>query len=245
MLGHFFEVWSLLAIAFLLGCVIGSAVHHILSAGRSGLIQEDIGFAIAARLGPIGAAIGRRRAEEPVPVVRRDLPRWEEPDVPEALVPTDLDDLNRYDDEFESFPPRSEAPAFAGDADDLPEPYEDEAVEPAEEELTPPVAEAEPERPAGPIVETADQPTVSDTSAKTQPPALVAPIGGEADRLVRIRGLGRKSAEKLNEIGIFHFSQIAAWTPEELQWIVDHLGPGVRPEHDDWIGQATRLTDQN
>ena len=44
-----------------------------------------------------------------------------------------------------------------------------------------------------------------------RPAGLEAPAGGVADDLKRVKGIGRVNEDKLNEIGIFHFKQIAAW----------------------------------
>ena len=41
---------------------------------------------------------------------------------------------------------------------------------------------------------------------------LSAPRGGKADRLTLIKGIGPVNERKLNEHGVFHFDQIAAWT---------------------------------
>jgi hypothetical protein len=46
---------------------------------------------------------------------------------------------------------------------------------------------------------------------------------------------------RLNELGIFHFSQIAAWTPAEIRWIGQQLAFPERIELDDWVGQAIVL----
>src|SRR5690606_6572015 len=45
----------------------------------------------------------------------------------------------------------------------------------------------------------------------------------------------------LNELGIFHFGQIAAWTPGEVAWIGQYLAFPDRIAKDDWVGQATLL----
>jgi hypothetical protein len=45
----------------------------------------------------------------------------------------------------------------------------------------------------------------------------------------------------LNSLGIYHFGQIAAWTPAEMRWIGQYLAFPERIERDDWIGQAIVL----
>ena len=42
----------------------------------------------------------------------------------------------------------------------------------------------------------------------------------------------------LHRLGIFHFSQIAAWTPEEAEWVGSYLAFPGRIEREGWIGQA-------
>jgi predicted flap endonuclease-1-like 5' DNA nuclease len=61
------------------------------------------------------------------------------------------------------------------------------------------------------------------------------------DNLRRIRGVGQGFEKRLNELGIYKFSQIAAWTEPEQQWISDQLGFPGRVERDDWPSQAARL----
>src|SRR5262249_22016056 len=74
-----------------------------------------------------------------------------------------------------------------------------------------------------------------------RPAGLPAPRNGVADDLQRIRGIGRRNEELLNSLGIFHFGQIAAWTPAEARWVAAFLAFPERIERDDWIGQATIL----
>jgi predicted flap endonuclease-1-like 5' DNA nuclease len=74
-----------------------------------------------------------------------------------------------------------------------------------------------------------------------RPAGLSSPRSGVPDNLQRIRGIGRRNEELLQSLGIFHFGQIAAWTPAEARWIAAHLKFPERIERDDWIGQATIL----
>ena len=64
----------------------------------------------------------------------------------------------------------------------------------------------------------------------------------ERDDLTRIEGVGPFLAQKLNEAGIFTFSQIAAWDAADIGNITQLIGyfPG-RIERDDWVGQAVKL----
>jgi predicted flap endonuclease-1-like 5' DNA nuclease len=74
-----------------------------------------------------------------------------------------------------------------------------------------------------------------------KPATLSAPRDGGADDLARIKGLGPKSLEKLNALGVFHYDQIAAWDLDNARWIGAALGAPGRVERDKWIQQARAL----
>ncbi|MDE0256328.1 MAG: hypothetical protein OYG32_16165, partial [Rhodospirillaceae bacterium] len=76
-----------------------------------------------------------------------------------------------------------------------------------------------------------------------RPPALDAPRGGKADALTGIKGLGPKIERALHGIGIFHFDQIAAWTPDQRAWVSEALKLGGRIERGNWIAQAAALAE--
>ncbi|MEM1076743.1 MAG: NADH-quinone oxidoreductase subunit NuoE [Pseudomonadota bacterium] len=78
------------------------------------------------------------------------------------------------------------------------------------------------------------------------PERLEAPRGGRADDLKRIKGVGPKLEAKLNEIGIYHFRQIAAWSSAHVAWADENLvGFKGRVSRDDWVKQAKSLVDQD
>lgn len=70
-----------------------------------------------------------------------------------------------------------------------------------------------------------------------KPQMLDAPQG-EPDNLMLIKGIGPKVEGKLNSMGVWHFSQIAGWTADEVVWVDSSLNFRGRIERDDWIGQA-------
>ena len=82
-----------------------------------------------------------------------------------------------------------------------------------------------------------------DGIAGDRPVPLREP-NGEADDLKMISGVGPKLEGVLNELGIFHYSQIAAFTPENIAWIDGYLSFKGRIERDDWLGQAGALMTQ-
>ncbi len=81
----------------------------------------------------------------------------------------------------------------------------------------------------------------SDSEPAGQRPEAVKVAPGEHDDLKRIKGVGPKNEEALNELGIFTFAQVAAWTPENIDWIEDSLSFPGRIEREDWILQAVQL----
>lgn len=74
-----------------------------------------------------------------------------------------------------------------------------------------------------------------------QPVALSAARGGRADDLKRISGVGPKLEKTLNSLGIFHFSQIAEFTPDNVAWVDRHLRFKGRIARENWIDQARAL----
>jgi len=61
------------------------------------------------------------------------------------------------------------------------------------------------------------------------------------DDLKLISGVGPKLEQVLNSLGVWTFSQIADWKPEEAAWVDDYLQFGGRVERDSWISQAGEL----
>ena len=76
-----------------------------------------------------------------------------------------------------------------------------------------------------------------------KPKGLTAARGGKADNLQRISGVGPKNEGILNNLGIYHFDQIAAWTPDQINWVDDHLRFNGRIQREEWIRQASLLAE--
>jgi len=64
---------------------------------------------------------------------------------------------------------------------------------------------------------------------------------GEPDDLKKISGVGPVLEDKLNNLGIYHFHQIAAFTQEDIDKVDTELNFPGRILRDDWIGQAAEL----
>ena len=82
-----------------------------------------------------------------------------------------------------------------------------------------------------------------DEGEGVRPEALTAPHGGSADDLKKISGVGPKLEKTLNGLGIFHFSQIAAFTPDHVTWVDKYLRFKGRIDRENWIAQAKVLAE--
>ena len=84
-------------------------------------------------------------------------------------------------------------------------------------------------------------PPVAATTAEKKPRTMNAPRKSGADDLKLISGVGPKLEQTLNDLGFWHFDQIAKWTETEIAWVDSRLKFKGRIERDDWISQATKL----
>lgn len=80
-----------------------------------------------------------------------------------------------------------------------------------------------------------------EASEESQPEILSGPREGGADDLKQLKGVGPKLEQTLNELGFFHFDQIASWTAAEVAWVDSRLSFKGRIERDGWIEQAKTL----
>ena len=64
---------------------------------------------------------------------------------------------------------------------------------------------------------------------------------GKADDLKLISGVGPKLEKTLNDLGFWHFAQIAKWKKADVAIVDDQLSFKGRIERDDWIKQAKVL----
>lgn len=81
-------------------------------------------------------------------------------------------------------------------------------------------------------------------AAAPKGPQLMDAPEGEADDLTAIKGIGPKLSDMLNELGIYHYRQIAAWSEADGEWIDDKLAFKGRVAREDWIEQARRLAEK-
>ncbi|MBO6903122.1 MAG: ATP-binding cassette domain-containing protein [Rhizobiaceae bacterium] len=81
----------------------------------------------------------------------------------------------------------------------------------------------------------------ADKHPGAQPAGTRKPAAGGADNLTRISGIGPANEKKLNALGIWHFSQIAAWKKAEVEWVGSYLSFAGRIEREEWVKQAKAL----
>jgi molybdopterin-containing oxidoreductase family membrane subunit len=95
-------------------------------------------------------------------------------------------------------------------------------------------------------VEETAAPTTEKSQAKVAD--LLSKLGSfdaskdKADDLKKVKGIGPKMEETLNQIGIFTYAQVSKMTNAEYDLLDDITGsfPG-RAQRDDWAGQAKKL----
>jgi NADH-quinone oxidoreductase subunit E len=80
-----------------------------------------------------------------------------------------------------------------------------------------------------------------DVKKGIKPIAYPLPKNGVADDLKRIQGIGIKVENALYEIGVFHYSQIADWTKDNIEWVDEYLSYEGRVVREGWIEQAKEL----
>jgi NADH-quinone oxidoreductase subunit E len=86
---------------------------------------------------------------------------------------------------------------------------------------------------------TAPNPAAAGT--ESQPETLSAPRDGGADDLKKISGVGPKLEGVLNDLGFWHFDQIAKWTAGDVAWVDSRLKFKGRIARDNWMAQAADL----
>ena len=67
---------------------------------------------------------------------------------------------------------------------------------------------------------------------------------GEADDLKRISGITGKIEQNLNDLGVYHFWQLADADAAAVAVLDKLLGTRGRVARDDWVGQAKKLTEE-
>ncbi|KPD12553.1 NADH-quinone oxidoreductase subunit E [Phaeobacter sp. 11ANDIMAR09] len=116
------------------------------------------------------------------------------------------------------------------------------AAPPKAPEAAKPVAkQVEETKKAAPKPKPAEKPAAAEEVAEVAPETLKEARGGLPDDLKLLKGVGPKLEQTLNELGFFHFDQIAEWGEAEVAWVDSRLKFKGRIERDGWIAQAAKL----
>ena len=59
--------------------------------------------------------------------------------------------------------------------------------------------------------------------------------------LLIIDGVSLQQQSTLYSLGVFHFDQIAAWTPDQVAWVDNYLRLRGRIADQEWLEQADEL----
>ena len=78
-------------------------------------------------------------------------------------------------------------------------------------------------------------------TVQSQPETLTQARAGGADDLKRISGVGPKLEQTLNELGFYHYDQIAKWGAQEIAWVDARVRFKGRIARDNWMEQAKIL----
>ena len=96
--------------------------------------------------------------------------------------------------------------------------------------------------PVAPPAKTAAKNASAPADTPAQPKKLKAAKKGGADDLKEIKGIGPALEKLLNDLGIFHYDQIAGWSAAEISWVDNNLqGFKGRVSRDGWTQQAKIL----
>jgi predicted flap endonuclease-1-like 5' DNA nuclease len=105
---------------------------------------------------------------------------------------------------------------------------------PAEEPVVEEIVAAEPEPPPAP------EPLVP-AGAEERPATLPGARGGAPDDLTLIDGVSPMQQTTLYSLGVFHFDQVAAWSPANVAWVDKYLRLRGRIVEEEWVEQADDL----
>ncbi len=116
-----------------------------------------------------------------------------------------------------------------------------EAPAPAPEPEAAPEPEVAPEPEAAPEPAPASEQEPAAASDDSDGPEVLSGPQGDADDLKKIKGVGPGLEKTLNELGFYHYRQIAAWTPAHIEWVDQRLKFKGRITRDNWVDQAAEL----
>jgi predicted flap endonuclease-1-like 5' DNA nuclease len=87
-----------------------------------------------------------------------------------------------------------------------------------------------------------NQASTDQVSTEVDPILYESASDGNADDLKLIKGIGPQLEKMLNDMGIYYYHQIAAWTDNQAAKIDDRLRFKGRIMRDNWRAQASALS---
>ncbi len=85
------------------------------------------------------------------------------------------------------------------------------------------------------------KPSRAPVAKDGKPPLLKNARAGGADDLKVIKGVGPGLEKTLNELGFYHYDQVAGWRKKEIEWVDERLKFKGRIVRDDWVKQCKSL----
>lgn len=252
MIADLAEIWIVLAVPFIVGCLLGALLYRQLAFTPFGPIQNAIVADVDGFFSGIGRSLfggGRRakvsrQAAAPVAEAAPIPPAPKAAAAPSKPPPASARPVTPAPVPTEPSPqpvPLAQRVATAASSASVPAPAASKPAPP------PKAAPPAPKRPAPPpVAEPIEvafdvRPPTPEETRDGRPSALFAPRDGRGDDLRRIRGIGESYEARLHGLGIFHFDQIAGWSLVEAAWVAMQTGAGDRVVRYDWIGQARAL----
>lgn len=141
----------------------------------------------------------------------------------------------------------AEAAAIQAEIEPEPEPFLAAAEVP---EVAPPAPTPEPAPEPAPVIAEIKEEEPSPPPApaplvprgmEERPSALPAARNGAPDDFTLIEGVSPMQQSTLNSLGIYHFDQIASWTPANIAWVDQYLRLRGRITEEEWVEQAQDL----
>jgi len=111
------------------------------------------------------------------------------------------------------------------------------AAKPVAKAVSVKAAPAKAVKPAAKAVSVKAAPVAADGKPET----LTKARAGGADDLKQLKGVGPSLEKTLNEMGFYHFDQVASWRKKEVEWVDSRLKFKGRIVRDEWIKQAKVL----
>jgi predicted flap endonuclease-1-like 5' DNA nuclease len=262
------QTFLLMAIAYILGCILGCLLHQWFGSAPKAAIAAAAPVAAAAAIAPrvtlpapppapkpATPAPVKAVASVPKPKAKRTTPAKKRVATPKA-APLQKDDLKR----IKGIGRQNEARLNAVDViafSQIAAWSKEEQAEMGERLAFPGRIEREEwvkqakvlakggqtafakRVDKGEISSSVGKGSVGDLGKK--PSTLAKARSSKGDNLTLIDGVGNAIEKKLYALGIYHFDQIAAWTKDNETWVSNEIGFPGRSERENWVKEAKTL----